>query len=113
MRDNQRMDVRDRINSILEEKGLSSREVSLKAGLSDSMLNKFLTHQTKSITVDNLEKIAKALEVSFRHLMFGDPDDEKLYYIMDRISQKRRAQAIRVLETFADDDERHGGGGAA
>lgn len=92
----------------MAEKGLKERRVSLDAGLSDSMLNKFLAGKTQSITVDNLEKIAKALGVSFRFLMFGDQEDEKLHYIWDYIPDRRRAQALKVLETFAD-DERSGG----
>lgn len=99
------MDVRDRIRKVLKEDGRSEREVSLAAKLSDSMLNKFLTGQTRSITVDNLEKVAKALKVSFRYLMFGDPDDDKIAYLADRIPKDRKAQAIKVLETFVDEDE--------
>lgn len=103
------MDARARIQAILDEKGLSARKVSLDAGLSDSMLHKFLTFQTQSITVDNLEKIAKALGVSLRHLMFGDPDDEKVAYIWDRIAARDKQRALRVLEGFVEDDGKAAG----
>lgn len=98
------MDIRARIRTTLADKGLSPRAVSLGAGLSDSMLHKFLTGQTKSITVDNLEAVAGAMGVSLRYLMFGDPDDEKVSYIWERIAEKRRKQALQVFETFTDDD---------
>jgi transcriptional regulator with XRE-family HTH domain len=98
----QRMDVRSRIQAILDERGLSARSVSLEAGLSDSMLHKFLTSKTQSITVETLEKIAKALGVSLRHLMFGDPDDDKVAYIWDHIPQRDRVRALKLLESFAD-----------
>jgi transcriptional regulator with XRE-family HTH domain len=96
------MDVRDRIRKILEERGLTARGVSLEAGLSDSMLHKFLTGQTRSITVDNLEKLANALGVSLRYLMFGDRQDDNLHYIWDHIPRRQKDHALRVLRTFSD-----------
>lgn len=98
------MDTRSRLEALIKEKGLTTRKVSLDAGLSDSALHKYLTGQTRSITVDNLEKVAQALGVSLRHLMFGSPQDESLHYIWDYIPDKRRKQALDVLETFADRD---------
>jgi transcriptional regulator with XRE-family HTH domain len=103
------MDARARIKSIMAEKGLSARKVSLDAGLSDSMVHKYLTGQTDSITVDNLEKIAKALGVSFRHLMFGDPESDKVAYIWDRISERDRQRALRVLEGFVEEEPKSAG----
>lgn len=100
------MDLRVRIQALIDrDPELTYRKVSLAAGLSDSMLHKFMTGQTKSMTVENLEAIAGALGVSLRHLMFGSPDDEKVAYIWDRISDNRRKQALQVLETFADEPD--------
>lgn len=101
------MDLRARIQRIIDasEGKMTYRSVSLAAGLSDSMLHKFMTKQTKSITVENLEAIAGAMGVSLRHLMFGDPDDEKVAYIWDHIPERRRQQALQILETFADASE--------
>lgn len=102
-----RMDARARLQTVIEEKGTTPRAVSLKAGLSDSMVHKFLTGQTKSMTVDNLEKVAKALGVTLRYLMFGegDPDasHDNVTRLWDKIAERDRARALRVLETFADD----------
>jgi DNA-binding Xre family transcriptional regulator len=103
------MDLRTRIQQIIDRNpGMTYRSVSLAAGLSDSMMHKFMTHQTKSITVENLEAIAKALGVSMRHLMFGDPDDEKVAYIWDHIPERRRKQALEILQTFTDGDGTNG-----
>lgn len=99
------MDVRSRIQKVLDEKGLKARSVSLAAGLSDSMLHKFLTHQTKSITVDNLEQIARALGVSMRYLWFGDEEHENVVYYWDKFSERQKRQALKILETIADDQE--------
>lgn len=98
------MDLRARIEAVMAEKDMSARAVSLAAGLSDSMLHKYLTRQTTSITVDNLEKIASAMGVSFKYLVFGEAEHEKVVYIWDRIAERDRERALRVLEEFADDD---------
>jgi DNA-binding Xre family transcriptional regulator len=102
------MDIRARIEKILSDRpDLTPRSLSLKAGLSDSMMHKFLTGQTRSMTVENLEKVASVLSVSAQWLIFGDTanlPDSKLFYIWDHIPDEKRDQALRVLETFADDD---------
>ena len=103
MRDIQGMDARARIAKVLDEKGLSTRGVSLAAGLSDSMLHKFLTKQTKSITVDNLEKVAGALGVSLRYLMFGDEEHENIVYYYDKLPQREQKRAVRLLKALGDD----------
>lgn len=59
------------------------------------------------MTTDNLEKIARALEVNPRWLMFGDLPkqlDPKIAYIWDRIPGDRQQQALAILETFAQED---------
>lgn len=103
------MDIRERIRQTLDESpGLTVRGVSIAAGLSDSMLHKYLTGQTRSMNVDNLEALADALGVNSRWLIFGDAPklpDAKLVYIWDRIADLRREQALKVLETFADADQ--------
>jgi transcriptional regulator with XRE-family HTH domain len=94
------MDLRDRIREKIEESGLTERSASLAAGLSDSMLNKFLSGQTKSITIDNLEKIAAALETTVRYLLYGEEGDN-VVSIYSRIPEERRKHALEVFETFA------------
>lgn len=104
--DNKGMDLRDRIRAAIAAKeGATVRNVSLAAGLSDSALHKFLTGSTKSITVDSLEGIAKALDVSLRYLMFGDEDSENVTHIWDRIPARDKERARRILETLAEDSE--------
>lgn len=99
------MDIRQRLQAAIDARdGLSARSLSLKAGLSDSMLHKFLTGATDSITVKNLEKVAEALEVDMRWLMFGEGDPEPatdISAILRRIPESQRRQALAILETFA------------
>lgn len=93
------MEVRGRIQQIIDSReDLSVRNVSLSAGMSDSALHKFLTNSTQSMSAQNLEKIAKALGVSFRYLMFGE--EAEIVEIWDRIPESRRPHARDVLETF-------------
>lgn len=97
------MDLRARIQAEIDKReGMTVRSLSIQAGLSDSALHKFMTRQTKSLTTDNLEKIADALQLTVRQLWWGDADG-KLEYLFDHIPPERRDQALRVLETFAED----------
>lgn len=110
------MDVRGRIRQILDENPeWSPRSVSLKAGLSDSMLTKFLNPDKKggvqSVTLETLEKIAEALGVNARWLAFGDyprERDPKIVNIFDRIAERNKEQALRVLESFTEDETKAG-----
>lgn len=51
----------------------------------------------------NLEKLAGALGVTFRYLMFGE--EGEVTEIWDRIPESRRCHARAVLETFTEGDE--------
>lgn len=96
------MDLRARIQTEIERHpGMTWRSLSLSAGLSDSALHKFMTGKTKSLTTDNLEKIANALGVSVRELWWGNGDG-KVSYLWDHIPDDRKDQALRVLEAFAE-----------
>lgn len=97
------MDVRTRLKAALEEKGVSARKVSLDAGLSDSMVHKFITGATASLTLDTLNKIAKALGVDPIWLAYGEGDPEAASEIADiwsRIDEQDRETAKRVLAGF-------------
>jgi transcriptional regulator with XRE-family HTH domain len=93
-------DVKQRIRELIEARDdLSPRNVALKAGLSDSLVHKFLTKESQSMTVRNLEKIADAMGVSLRWVLFGD--EAEVVDIWDRIPVEQRPHARNILETFA------------
>lgn len=97
------MGVRERIKQYIDETdGISYASVSKAAGLSDSAVHKYVTGQIHSMTYEKIERITKAMGASLRWVIFGDghPDVENIW---DRIPEWRRAQALKVLETFADD----------
>ena len=97
--------MRGRILSVIEHApGMTVRSVSLSAGLSDSMLHKFLRGGTDSMTIRNAEKLADALHVDPQWLIFGEGSPEAatdVASIFDRIPKGQRDQALRILETFA------------
>lgn len=99
------MDMRHRIKVTIEgNPSLSVRRVSLAAGLSDSMLNKFLSGQTESMTIKTAERLAAALGVDAQWLIFGEGTSDQatdIGSIFKRIPVDQQEQARRVLETFA------------
>lgn len=94
------MDLRARIRDALEEKGISATAACKQAGLADTTLTKFLNGRNRSLTVETLEKLADVLDVSLRHLMFGEPNADNVVSIWDRIPERDRAQARAILKTF-------------
>jgi hypothetical protein len=64
-----------------------------------------MTGKVKSLTTDNLEKIAEALGMSVRELWWGNGDG-KVAYIWDHIPDERKDLALRTLEQFADSDSK-------
>ena len=99
------MDIRDRIRACIDENPeLTVRSVSLAAGLSDSMLHKFLSGGTDSITLKTVDKIAEALGVDAQWLAYGEGSPERasdLTKMWERIAENDRDKAMRVLEAFA------------
>jgi len=58
----------DRVRQLRKEKGLSQEELSFKADLHRTYIG-MIERAEKNITLTNIEKIAKALEVSISELM--------------------------------------------
>ena len=99
------MDMRERINSIIAANpDFSVRRVSLLAGLSDSMLQKFLRGGTNSMTIETAKKLAKALEVDPQWLIFGEGSSEAASEIVlaaKEVPADQVPQAVKILRTFA------------
>jgi hypothetical protein len=64
-----------------------------------------MTGKVKSLTTDNLEKIAEALGMSVRELWWGNGDG-KVAYIWDHIPDERKDLALRTLEQFTENDSK-------
>ncbi len=99
------MDVKQRIREIIAARDdLSVRGVSLKAGMSDSALHKFLTTDA-SMSIANLERVAEAMGVTVVSLL-GEPEPAvataNVVRLWSRIAARDQSQALAILETFAD-----------
>lgn len=93
------MDIRARIiGTIAEKPGLTVRSVSLAAGLSDSMLQKFLSGQTDSMTIKTAEKLAEALDVDARWLIFGEGEPDQATDVAAKIQRLSDAQRELVAQ---------------
>ena len=99
------MPIRARIDeAIASQPGMNYRKLSLAAGLSDSMMHKFMTNFTQSMSIDRLITVADVLNVDPRWLIFGETTaPNSVQYIWDGIPDAKKAQALAILKTFSDD----------
>jgi len=95
------MGMRQRIAATIEQRpGLSIRAASLAAGMSDSMLGKYLKGDTDSMTIKSAEKLADALGVDPRWLIFGEGDPEQATDVaaqIERLSDEHRALVAQLV----------------
>lgn len=107
------MDLRDRIRAAIEQQGTSARAVSLAAGLSDSGLPKYLTGQNKSMTLDTLTAVARALGKSPQSLAFGEsgstPADDDLDFeertlvdLFRKLSEANRRLVVQLARSLSE-----------
>lgn len=99
------MSIRERIDQAIAQKpGMTYRKVSLLAGLSDSMMHKFMTNSTQSMSIDKLISVADVLEVDPRWLIFGEETPPNaVVNIWDKISDANKPRALAILRTFVDE----------
>lgn len=78
------MTVADRVDAILQERGLSRRQLAIKAGIPPSSLQSAM-ERGHNITLDMLQKIAEALGTSVFSLM--EVDETELSAFVQNIDQ--------------------------
>jgi transcriptional regulator with XRE-family HTH domain len=54
--------TRFRLREILEEIGMSQSELSRQSGVSFATINRMCTNATRQVSLDTLERLAKALQ---------------------------------------------------
>ena len=96
------MDMRDRIRTLLDEKGIGTKNASRQIGASERWLGHYLDGVTTEIGHERLGRLAELLGVSADHLLFGadrgeDPEVHKVVSIFTAIPKKDRSMALRVL----------------
>lgn len=95
--DNKRKLTSNKIFDRMEEKGMSYRELAEKTEIGKSTLQRYVTNHQSKIPIENIVKIAKALDVSFTWLM-GMSDNmtrkeinkNSLYEILNKEIQEGR-----------------------
>ena len=97
------MSIRARIDeAIALRPGMTYRKLSLAAGLSDSMMHKYMTSSTQSMSIDKLITVADALEVDPRWLIFGETTPpNSVVNIWDKIPEADKPRALAILEALA------------
>jgi transcriptional regulator with XRE-family HTH domain len=104
------MDMRDRIRSVIDaDDKLTVRNVSLRAGLSDSWLNKLLKGDVRSPTLDAVERLAEVLDVDPRWLAFGEGSPERYTDISQMIEGLSETQ-VQLAREMLDAIRRIGAG---
>jgi len=65
------------INEIARKRGMNQSQLQLKAAVSPQLLNRYWNNRTRSVALDQLEKISNALDVKPGDLIISDEDTNK------------------------------------
>ena len=103
---NSGMDIRQRIDALLTEKGWGRKTLSKRMGVSDTFVRMFIENPTQQMGHENLIKAAEALGVTTDYLLHGtaptqDAETRNVTDIWDHIDPADRKTAIEVLKRFA------------
>ncbi len=68
--------LRLRIKELADKRGLNRNQLQLKSGVTLPLLTRYWNNETGAVTLDALEKIARALDVKAIDLIEEVPDNE-------------------------------------
>lgn len=84
------------IKEIAKERGINQSQLQLRAAVSPQLLNRYWNNHTRSVALDQLEKIARALDVRPGELIVPDEEDtdkrEAVNVVPPRLSLKQKPQ---------------------
>lgn len=92
------MELREKIKMIMNEKGLSQKELSQMANITEASMSKYLSGD-RTPRIDVIVNIANALEVSVDALLGGEQT------AINGLAQAKLVLA-RGKETLSDDDKK-------
>lgn len=98
--------INDMILKAMREKDMSYGELSKLTGLSKTTVYKYVTGNTRKIPVDNLNKIAKALNIDVMELFYADIDKNKVSF--PHVLTMDKGQVDKLSVAFVDVLERLG-----
>lgn len=89
--------MKSRINNRFRETGMTQTELALKAGVSQSTVNRVLNSPTKN-WIDTVRKIADALEVPLEYLIIEDEKKAMLSLLAHDMSEKDLQETVFYIE---------------
>jgi transcriptional regulator with XRE-family HTH domain len=103
--------IRQRIRKVVNLRNTSQRALSIKAGLAKGHVTSILDEKLQTITIETLEKIAKAADVPFEYLAVGLDSPEAVEKLgkdaelvaHDSPSFAPAARAFLELEEYSED----------
>lgn len=78
------------IKEIAKKQGINQSQLQLKAGVSAQLLNRYWNNRTRSVALDHLERIAKALGV--------DKPGDLIIWDREAMSSMERYQSLHTDE---------------
>ena len=93
------MKVQERIKMLMEERGLTQKELANLSGITEASMSKYLSGE-RTPRIDVIVNLANALHVTTDELIGNDIEDNK----MDLIRLK--TVLARGMETMSDEDKK-------
>ena len=93
------------------KKGISQRELSKQTGISRSTLNDLINGKIKKVDIDDLRKIAEALDMSLQELVKVAGYDEMSMYLKRLLDEYKNSE-IDLLKFDAKKRDRAGDAGS-
>lgn len=86
------------------KKGISQRELSKQTGISRSTLNDLINGKIKKVDIDDLRKIAEALDMSLQELVkVAGYDEMSMYFRMNKAQNKYLDKSTKDLKRLLDE----------
>ena len=83
------------------KKGISQRELSKQTGISRSTLNDLINGKIKKVDIDDLRKIAEALDMSLQELVkVAGYDEMSMYFRMNEAQDKYLDKSTKDLKDY-------------
>lgn len=98
------MSMRDRIRSLMGERGFSAKALARAAGLNETSVIRILNNPDQNPRVDTLQKIASALEVTTEFLTDGREAGApaEVIHTWERLTERGRKAWLEVGDTLAE-----------
>lgn len=103
------------LRGLLEWRGMTPADLARETGIHKSTISLLLSGKHRSTSVDNLVRIARALNVTPNYLMgFTEPDEPtpiqlgemllKLAQVASQLSARRQRELLAIAEMYLNDD---------